>query len=103
MNQSKLKQIIKEEIQKALNEAYLKYDDLKQYIVNDNLHGGLFGVIKLVIPDDKLSEMMKDYPSRDALNKEIVNAIELSRGRSVGVTIKLNGDVIKPGSDLYDL
>lgn len=47
--------------------------------------------------------MMKDYPSRDALDKEIAGAIQMNRGYGVGITIILNGDVIKPGSDLYDL
>ena len=103
MNQSRLKQIIKEEIRKVLNEAHLEYSDLKQYIVKDNLYGGLFGTIELVIPDEVLGEMMKDYPSRDALNKEIASAIQLYRGYGVGITIILNGDVIKPGSDLSDL
>jgi hypothetical protein len=103
MNQSRLKQIIKEEIRKVLNEAHLDYSDLKQYIVKDNLHGGLFGTIELVIPDDVLSEMMNDYPSRDALDKEIAGAIQMNRGYGVGITIILNDKVIKPGIDLSEL
>jgi hypothetical protein len=103
MNQSRLKQIIKEEIRKVLNEAHLDYSDLKQYIVKDNLYGGLFGTIELVIPDEVLGEMAKNHPGPGVLNKEIVGAIEKDRGRGIGITIILNGDVIKPGIDLSEL
>lgn len=95
MKLSSIKQIIKEEIQKAITEAHLEMSNLKKYIVKDTSVGGMFGTIEIEIPEADLAEMEEQFPD---VNKEIIGTVQMYYGANVG--IKLNGEIIKQGIDL---
>lgn len=83
----RLKQIIKEEIQKVL-EGFIKYDSLKPHIKNNPISGAS-NTIYIEIPN--LKDFMAEHGIKDQneLEREIIGTLKMKYG--TGTSVILNG------------